>query len=73
MNGKVHTAEELPVPPDLINPFVHHLELSSTYDKIKVSIFIIKYKNLHTELLGLESIYKNLALKMKRMPYFGNG
>jgi hypothetical protein len=59
MNGKVHTTEELPVPPDLINPFVHHLELSTTYDKIKVSTFIIKHKNL--------------ALKRKRMPDFRNG
>jgi len=40
MNGKVHTAEELPVPPDLLNPFVHRLELSTTYDKIKVSTII---------------------------------
>jgi len=37
MNGKVHTTEELPIPPDLLNPFVHRLELSTTYDKIKVS------------------------------------
>jgi hypothetical protein len=43
MNGKVHTSEELPVPPDLINPFVHHLELSTTYDKIKVSTFYYLY------------------------------
>ncbi|XP_023722051.1 lysophosphatidylcholine acyltransferase 2 isoform X2 [Cryptotermes secundus] len=41
MNGKVHTAEELPVPPDLINPFVHHLELSTTYDKIKTAVFTV--------------------------------
>ena len=40
MNGKVHTTEELSVPPDLLNPFVHRLELSTTYDKIKVSTFI---------------------------------
>jgi len=40
MNGKVHTTEELPVPPDLLNPFVHRLELSTTYDKIKVSTVI---------------------------------
>lgn len=47
MNGKVHTAEELPVPPDLLNPFVHRLELSTTYDKIKVSTVIhISFKNL---------------------------
>jgi hypothetical protein len=38
MNGKVHTTEELPVPPDLLNPFVHRLELPTTYEKIKVSI-----------------------------------
>lgn len=43
MNGKVHTTEELPIPPDLLNPFVHHLELSTTYDKIKVSTFYYHY------------------------------
>lgn len=41
MNGKVHTTEELPVPPDLLNPFVHRLELSTTYDKIKTAIFTV--------------------------------
>ncbi|XP_069687916.1 lysophosphatidylcholine acyltransferase isoform X2 [Periplaneta americana] len=41
MNGKVHTADELPIPPDLLNPFVHRLELSTTYDKIKTAIFTV--------------------------------
>lgn len=26
---------------DLINPFVHHLELTTTYEKIKVSSIIL--------------------------------
>ncbi|XP_021937253.1 lysophosphatidylcholine acyltransferase isoform X2 [Zootermopsis nevadensis] len=41
MNGKVHSTEELLVPPDLLNPFVHRLELSTTYDKIKTAIFTV--------------------------------
>jgi hypothetical protein len=40
MNGKVHTTDELPVPPDPLNPFVHRVELSTTYEKIKVSTVI---------------------------------
>jgi len=43
MNGKMHSTDELPVPPDVLNPFVHRLELSTTYDKIKVSRAIILY------------------------------
>lgn len=41
MNGKMHSANELSIPPDLLNPFVHRLELSTTYDKIKTAIFTV--------------------------------
>jgi len=31
---------------DMLNPFVHHLELTSTYDKLKVKLFVFLKKNL---------------------------
>lgn len=37
MNGKLPGTEEFALQTDLLNPFVHRLELSTTYDKIKVS------------------------------------
>lgn len=40
MNGKIAagiTADES-YAPELLNPFVHHLELGTTYEKIKVSV-----------------------------------
>ncbi|XP_046993402.1 lysophosphatidylcholine acyltransferase isoform X1 [Schistocerca americana] len=41
MNGKLHAAEHLPNAEDLLNPFVHRLELSTTYDKIKTGVLTV--------------------------------
>ncbi|XP_067004235.2 lysophosphatidylcholine acyltransferase isoform X2 [Anabrus simplex] len=41
MNGRLHSEEDLVIPADLLNPFVHRLELSTTYEKIKTGIFTV--------------------------------
>lgn len=38
MNGKIQSENLASIPSDLLNPFVHHLELSTTYEKIKVRV-----------------------------------
>lgn len=37
--AKSDNMDEQPTTTDILNPFVHHLELETTYDKLKVSIF----------------------------------
>lgn len=41
-NGKVHGRKDEDISPvmgtDILNPFVHRLELDTTYDKIKVGL-----------------------------------
>lgn len=41
---------------DMLNPFVHHLELTSTYDKFKVKLFRFK------KILNLVILYQNVGL-----------
>ncbi|KAJ1529498.1 hypothetical protein ONE63_006271 [Megalurothrips usitatus] len=41
MNGKMHPHPGDEFPSDLLNPFVHRLELTSTYDKIKTALFTV--------------------------------
>lgn len=43
MNGKLAAGiyEEDTCATQLVNPFVHHLELETTYEKIKVSFYAL--------------------------------
>ncbi|GLH16239.1 Uncharacterized protein GBIM_20573 [Gryllus bimaculatus] len=41
MNGKLHADDDLSMGADLLNPFVHRLELSTTYEKIKTGVLTV--------------------------------
>lgn len=65
-SGKLHNgrkdedeilAEEQPVTTDILNPFVHRLELDTTYDKLKVSVCIAVLQIVYTRLQSDADIY----------------
>lgn len=52
MSDKILLTQDMVASNDILNPFIHHLELTTTYDKIRVSeyfsatIKIFLYSNL---------------------------